>query len=518
MEAALPLAALQGQEHLAAAVQIAVPLGIPIVIGAVFTSVWVNDKLITNGKFILIVTRDTAKSHSGRLKLKYGPSNTYIENGISYSNGDFFELARKALGLSDSACWFVSEITVENQDTLKLKAIIVDPEKNVEYKDSDDLHKAWLKLEPSLLTEERDSLSQMGNTIIPTQTIFYGVPGSGKSYMITNLLEEKDIKPENTTRVVFHPEYTNSDFIGQILPKLKKSGEESVVDYQFSPGPFTRILREAYCNPDTNYALIIEEINRGNAAAIFGELFQLLDRLGDDETETYNGVTYTKGWSSYGIDNDCINAYICGLNDEEDAEPKKPCINFDSNSAIRIPPNLSIFATMNTSDQNVFPLDNAFKRRWDLHLIPNKFVFDSENTSENKKHFDQCFAEVEGFGFSWGAFVRAINKIIINEQSGNDISSFEDKQIGMWFVKASAKKDGNDKVIEKEIFLHKVIEYLFDDVFKLEPTHIFTESSLSDLIEKADNDPKTIFVESLLDSIKAEKEELEKKKGSAKIG
>lgn len=364
------------------------------------------------------------------------------------------------------------------------------------------------------------SSSKTPNNFIPTQTILYGVPGSGKSYTIKNLLAKNKISSENTMRVVFHPEYTNSDFIGQILPKLKKNENgENVIDYQFTAGPFAQILRKAYCNPDTNFALIIEEINRGNAAAIFGELFQLLDRLDEDDTESYNGVTYTKGWSSYGVHNDCINAYFSGLYDEEGAEEKQPAIHFDTHSAIRLPANLSLFATMNTSDQNVFSLDNAFKRRWDLRLIPNKFVFDSDDKTENKKQFDQCFAKVEGFDFTWGAFVNAINSKIVGEQSGDDISSFEDKQIGMWFVKASAKKGADGKIISKETFMHKVIEYLFDDVFKLDSSILFTKTSLAELIEVADGDsPRSIFANGIVNEIEAKQAELEESKGKAKLG
>lgn len=368
--------------------------------------------------------------------------------------------------------------------------------------------------------DKATSSSKAPNKFIPSQTILYGVPGSGKSYTIKNLLAQNNISSENTMRVVFHPEYTNSDFIGQILPKLKKdTNGENVIDYQFTAGPFAQILRKAYCNPDTNFALIIEEINRGNAAAIFGELFQLLDRLDEDDTESFNGVTYTKGWSSYGVHNDCINAYFSGLYDEESPEKKVPAIHFDTHSAIRLPANLSLFATMNTSDQNVFSLDNAFKRRWGLRLIPNKFVFDSDDTKENKKQFDQCFAEVEGFDFIWGAFVNAINSKIVGEQSGDDISSFEDKQIGMWFVKATSKEGADGKIISKETFMHKVIEYLFDDVFKLDSSILFTKTSLAELIEVADGDsPRSIFANGIVNEIEAKQAELKESKGKAKLG
>lgn len=349
----------------------------------------------------------------------------------------------------------------------------------------------------------------------PIQTILYGVPGSGKSYSIKHQLSQQEISSEDTVRVVFHPEYTNADFVGQILPKLKNENGENVIDYQFTAGPFTKILRDAYCNPDKNFALIIEEINRGNAAAIFGELFQLLDRLDETETESFNGVTYTRGWSSYGVSNDCINAYLRGLYDDANAEQKIPCIKFDTHSAIRLPANLSLLATMNTSDQNVFSLDNAFKRRWNLKLIPNKFVFDSDDTEENKRQIAQCFAKVEGFDFAWGAFVNAVNEKIITEQSGNDISSFEDKQIGMWFVKA--EKQDESYIISKEVFLNKVVEYLFDDVFKLEPATLFTASSLNAILENAQENPSSVFIDSFMTSIQAQQAELENLKGNAKI-
>ena len=244
----------------------------------------------------------------------------------------------------------------------------------------------------------------------------------------------------------------------------------------------------------------------------------MLDRLDEDDTESYNGVTYTKGWSSYGVCNDCINSYICGLYNEDGEKRKEPCIHFNSNSAIRLPSNLSLFATMNTSDQNVFSLDNAFKRRWDLRLIPNKFIFDSTDSKENQKQLDQCFATIEGFNFTWGAFVNAINRKIINEQSGDDISSFEDKQIGMWFVKAISKDGVEGKIITKETFLHKVIEYLFDDVFKLEPTQVFTKLSLAELIEIAEENPRAIFVNGIIASIESEQLVLDAQKGTAKLG
>lgn len=356
----------------------------------------------------------------------------------------------------------------------------------------------------------------------PKQVIFYGVPGSGKSYSIQEQIKaleipEQDIE-ECTKRVVFHPDYTNADFVGQITPAMKeekKGGEKiSVIDYAFKPGPFTQILVKAYTHKQKNYALIIEEINRGNAAAIFGELFQLLDRLNEDEKEKSNGYQYTKYWSSYPVTNDDINAAIRSAYAEhdEDFEPFIKEAAFSENTGIRLPPNLSIFATMNTSDQNVFTLDNAFKRRWNLKLIQNKFSFELKDAKQqDQNHKDQCFAKIEGFDFCWGAFVKAVNKEIASGQTEDGISSFEDRQIGVWFVKAvQDEKNPGKKIIPKETFLNKVVEYLFDDVFKLDPDgllNLFTRASLAEIIETESN---SIFTAKFAGKIAEEQTELEK--------
>lgn len=336
------------------------------------------------------------------------------------------------------------------------------------------------------------------STQTPTQIIFYGVPGSGKSHSIKKELSAKGIKDlkEQTKRVVFHPEYTNADFVGQILPQSYNNGER--ISYPFVPGPFTQILAKAYTHKNRHYALIIEEINRGNAAAIFGELFQLLDRLDEDETESSNEVAYTKGWSSYSINNDNINKSIQEVYENFKSDSNfEPFINkeiFDTyklNIGIRLPPNLSIFATMNTSDQNVFKLDNAFKRRWELRLIPNKF-------KEEQEEINQRDAVVESFDFTWNNFREAVNSIIIAPDNSIDISSFADRQIGCWFTKA-IKKD-EKYIIEKEVFVHKVLEYLWDDVCNGDIGIFFNENYKSfaelveDVIEKKSTD---IFSENL---------------------
>lgn len=250
--------------------------------------------------------------------------------------------------------------------------------------------------------------------------LLYGVPGSGKSYYIKqNYCNDQTL----IERVVFHPEYTYSDFVGQILPQV----EEDNLKYVFTPGPFTTILKKAYSNPAQNFYLIIEELNRGNAPAIFGEVFQLLDR--DDNGE-----------SEYSISNFDIAREI--FNDKE--------------HKIRIPSNLWIIATMNTSDQNVFTLDTAFQRRWEMKHIMNNI---SSSDLAKKK-----IAESE---ISWESFATTVNDLIIKDNDG--ASSSEDKRLGAYFVSASELKN-------KELFTEKVFKYLWDDVFKLNRETFFKES------------------------------------------
>lgn len=245
--------------------------------------------------------------------------------------------------------------------------------------------------------------------------IFYGVPGSGKSHTIKTKYKENEYTFE---KLVFHPDYSYSDFVGQIMPVLKDKG----VSYDFVPGPFTNVLKKAYNDPSGKYILVIDEINRGNAPAIFGEVFQLLDRDND-------------GNSDYDINNADIAKIVYGKNNAD-----KP---------IKIPSNLWIVATMNTSDQNVFTLDTAFQRRFSMQLIENKF--DNSHSYKDNKILDT--------DVSWQTFCEAINEVI-TENSG-EVSSMEDKRLGVYFV---TKNELNDK----KLFAYKVLKYLWDDVFKFD--------------------------------------------------
>lgn len=330
----------------------------------------------------------------------------------------------------------------------------------------------------------------------PIQTIYYGVPGCGKS----NKIDEETINTsdEQKMRVVFHPEYTNADFVGQILP----TNVDGNVEYKFRPGPLSKILRRAYLHPDKKYYLIVEEINRGNAAAIFGEYFQLLDRIAAKKEVPANGYTYTEGWSCYSIENEFINWYIRenlyadvnhklqneddGIAKKSDDESQKAIeignLHFSANTGIRLPPNLSILATMNTSDQNVFILDNAFQRRWDMVLVKNEFGDDSEN---------QKLATIENSDITWETFQKTINEKISQFSKENNFSSMIDKRLGCWFVKAVPdKNDANGKyIITEDSFKNKILKYLWDDAFKFCHEDVFEDAdNFEALLEKVKMD------------------------------
>lgn len=316
-------------------------------------------------------------------------------------------------------------------------------------------------------------------------TLLYGVPGSGKSWTIEHeYCSEKSI----VERLVFHPDYTNADFIGQILPVVDS---EKQVTYEFTPGPFTEILCEAYKNPMREYVLIIEEINRGNAPAIFGETFQLLDRI--EKKKTMGEVTYPIGTSEYGITHKYMADKIYG-------EP---------NHKVRIPSNLSIIGTMNTSDQNVFTLDTAFQRRWRMRLIENNF---------NNVRSSLANAQILDTEVTWKTFCEKINDIIIGNKE--KLASAEDKRLGVYFIHendlifdqhaeplgkySSILDEYNDLLhvemtdeISKEekqrlynirkalmhnrLFPEKVIKYLWDDAFKFNLEALFDTDNMKSL-------------------------------------
>ena len=299
-----------------------------------------------------------------------------------------------------------------------------------------------------LLSNVAISLSQNSSQDKPSfQIIYYGAPGTGKSHRIKKQLEELNVPKGNIFRTTFHPDSDYSSFVGAYKPTMKKQYRydgkvkakyyedddlagakrddviiDKVIQYDFIPQTFIKAYTQAYKNPNENVYLIIEEINRGNCAQIFGDLFQLLDR--DD-----NGV------SEYPIKADSdLKMYLEGeLGKTHDGI---------KDGELCLPSNLYIWATMNTSDQSLFPIDSAFKRRWDWEYEPIKYM----NTDWG--------IEVGGNMYSWTSFQKEVNNRIF------EATNSEDKMLGDFFVKP------NNNVISEKQFINKVLFYLWNDVCK----------------------------------------------------
>lgn len=308
------------------------------------------------------------------------------------------------------------------------------------------------------------------------QKIYYGCPGTGKSHKVkgltegadgektvyfdesgakvadVNAVEDKSKLSSNIFRTTFHPDYDYSSFVGSYKPVMQpvldtdgnETGKEDLV-YAFVPQVFTNayvrawksLADESLTDAEKQVYLIIEEINRGNCAQIFGDLFQLLDRK--------------NGFSEYPIIPDAeLRKYLA----KEKLE----------NNMLRLPANLHILATMNTSDQSLFPMDSAFKRRWAMEYIPINLE------QEKAKTFT---FNVKGVDYSWVEFLAKVNPLI------RKATDSEDKQMGEFFIKES---------VSEEDFKNKVMFYIWNDVCK----DLYSASRISPLffMRSADGDDR----------------------------
>ena len=328
-----------------------------------------------------------------------------------------------------------------------------------------------------IINDKYVSSSSVGTGIRGFNKVYYGTPGCGKSYKVMKEWENNPVKPQRTT---FYPDYTNSDFVGQVLPGLDENGQPT---YEFIEGPFTKALIDAFNNPNDNVALIIEDLNRGNAAAIFGEIFQLLDR---DNT----------GKSQYSIYNPNI---IKELNKQVINKPDGQ--DFDS---VYIPGNMSIIATMNTSDQNVYPLDTAFQRRWKFEKIKNSFLkdgikdepeyYDDPDNYVSRQAYELSKMFIPGTATTWKDFVDALNKRIVEDHDAT--FSSEDKQIGVYFLskdELTEERYANSREAAK-MFSEKMLKYIWEDIAKLNPEDWFDECKcLDDVFDGFNENQLRIF-------------------------
>ena len=300
-------------------------------------------------------------------------------------------------------------------------------------KAEDGIFDVWVtNVQEAYFDDKEDGLEELDKkTAKPTlQQIYYGAPGTGKSYKINEITKST----KNFTRTTFHPDSDYSTFVGCYKPTMEPTGtivggkEQTKISYSYVAQAFLQAYTAAWKNTSEPYYLIIEEINRGNCAQIFGDLFQLLDR---DEN----------GMSSYGItpDKDIAN-YLR----KEFAKSEIENADIKNGNTIMLPSNLYILATMNTSDQSLFPIDSAFKRRWDWEYVPIE--------DAGKKHY----IKVGNKKYDWWTFIDTINNSI------DHITGSEDKKMGYWFV----KPQNNDREITAKQFVGKVLFYLWNDVYK----------------------------------------------------
>lgn len=287
-------------------------------------------------------------------------------------------------------------------------------------------------------------VSLSGNTFEkgPLQKIYYGAPGTGKSHEVKRQTGERlesgeEVDLPNVFRTTFHPDTDYASFVGCYKPAMQPTskeektltGKDEEIVYSFVPQVFTDAYVYAYNNPTTPTYLVIEEINRGNCAQIFGDLFQLLDRK--------NGI------SEYSIKADKDLAKY--LSDAKDETGKDILSNKEGiqEGKLRLPANLHILATMNTSDQSLFPMDSAFKRRWEWEYVPINY-----DTTIKSGEFEITIGEKT---YSWVKFIKQVNEKIF------DLTQSEDKQMGNFFIKQSIDEKG---------FKSKVMFYLWYEVLR----------------------------------------------------
>ncbi|MEB7735178.1 AAA family ATPase [Mammaliicoccus sciuri] len=304
--------------------------------------------------------------------------------------------------------------------------------------------------EVQYVNEDIEHLLLKGN---PSSTginrIYFGAPGTGKSYGIKNFIQNNGIKEyndkishPNVFRVTLHPEFSYNDFIGQIMPVVKKDDGSSSIEYEFTPQIFTKALIRAFSVRASGEPvfLILEEMSRTNVASVFGDLFQLLDR-------DVNGI------SEYKIDNTLIASAVFGEN--------------HSDEKIYLPENIFILGTVNTSDQNVFVMDTAFKRRFEFVYISteelingaNDFTF---NLVENGEHIQ----------ISWLDLITKLNDFIVKTEEQGGLGLPEDKQLGQFFIKfkefeideMNSEINQNIKKYNMDQITGKLLQYLWNDI------------------------------------------------------
>ena len=388
-------------------------------LASIFDNVYVNGIHLKNESFIMFVIKEERDTHHGRRQLKFSRDARYNDKPI---NESCIQAITKALKCSEAGSWIVTEMNIgresDSRPRLDFSAIVVNESKPKDFKNVNERSKFIKSINPYLLDLANLSLYQNQPQDFPFQKIYYGTPGSGKSHKVDSEVLN-GVDDDFVFRTTFHPDSDYASFVGCYKPRM----EDDQIRYEFTPQAFTNAYAKAWQNPDEQVYLVIEEINRGNCAQIFGDLFQLLDRKG--------------GVSEYPINADAdLRQY---LENELGAETEGI-----ENGKLKLPANLNILATMNTSDQSLFPMDSAFKRRWSWECVP--IDYEHEKSS-------QFIIKIGGKPYKWNEFLNAVNQKIFRATDS------EDKQMGNFFI--------NGDVDERQ-FIDKVMFYLWNDICKEE--------------------------------------------------
>lgn len=323
----------------------------------------------------------------------------------------------------------------------------------------------------------------------PHQRIFFGAPGTGKSF---NLNEEaKEYFERNYERVTFHPNYMYGNFVGAFkpFPKILRDQEgkplkdengniKETITYEYVPGPLMRILVKALINRETNYLILIEEINRANVAAVFGDFFQLLDRQADGESEY--PITTSEEVRIY------LDMEFSHINDEDIKTYISDKIGSEYERLV-LPSNLYIWSTMNSADQGVMPMDTAFKRRWDFTYIGIDDALDDPKIAAEFENYR--FKISKDSTVKWNDFRTEVNKRL----SRHGVP--EDKLLGPYFISKSVlESEDIDKLTDT--IKNKVLMYLYDDAGKPYRNNLFIaekSSTYSALCRSFEENGKAIF-------------------------
>lgn len=406
------------------------------------------------------------------LMIKLSREEKFNFESLKDEKSKFDNRLKKALEQLDTLTITNNSIEL-NMEYLEHVENVVKNIKNYEKLQEENYYK-FLSTKLKNIEENGKKETLKSNLSIPYQRIYFGAPGTGKSYLLNKEVGELGYKYE---RVTFHPNYMYGNFIGTFKPFPKKIGDKEEITYKYVPGVLLRLLIDAFKNPEENYMLVIEEINRANTAGVFGDFFQLLDRNKDGE-------------SQYPIStSEELREYLKEKFEEENLIKDKLGNNFEK---IYLPKNLYIWATMNSSDQGSMPLDTAFKRRWNFKYIG---IDEGEEGVKEKYSF-----KVNEKRYLWNDFRKKLNEELLK-----NCNVPEDKLLGPYFIDKGTLDSSTEEELT-EIIKNKVLMYLYEDIGKMYRNILFSHEvkTYSELCSMFSEDINKAFKNSDIPSIQTE--------------